>query len=147
MLATRKRVLGDEHPKTLRTAGNLAITLCDQGKHVKAEALYRKVLAAQKRVLGDEHPDTLVTAGNLANALRDQGKHAETEPHTLAATFAPWATGTKVVVHGLVNAAELNGRAGTILRWMASKGRYKVDLDGRSNSIKPTNLKLAPTAS
>ena len=51
------------------------------------------------------------------------------------------------MVHGLVNAAELNGRAGTILRWMASKGRYKVDLDGRSNSIKPTNLKLAPTAS
>ena len=51
------------------------------------------------------------------------------------------------MVHGLVNAAELNGRAGTILRWMASKGRYKVDLDGRSNAIKPTNLKLAPTAS
>ena len=51
------------------------------------------------------------------------------------------------MVHGLVAAAELNGQAGTIVRWMASKGRYKVDLDGRSNSIKPANLKLAPTSS
>ena len=71
----------------------------------------------------------------------------EAELHALAAAAAPWAAGTKVVVHGLVAAAELNGLAGTIVRWMASKGRYKVDLDGRSNSIKPANLKLAPTSS
>ena len=47
-----------------------------------------------------------------------------------------------MVVHGLVEAAELNIRTGTIVRWMAGKGRYQVDLDGRPNAIKPGNLKL-----
>ena len=47
-----------------------------------------------------------------------------------------------MVVHGLVKAAELNGRTGTIVRWMADTGWYQFDLDGRPNSIKPTNLKL-----
>ena len=47
-----------------------------------------------------------------------------------------------MVVQGLVKAAQLNGRAGTIVRWMADKGRYDVDLDGRPNSIKPGNLQL-----
>ena len=47
-----------------------------------------------------------------------------------------------MVVHKLVKAAELNGRPGTIVLWMAGKGRYQVDLGGRSSSIKPANLKL-----
>ena len=47
-----------------------------------------------------------------------------------------------MVVHGLVEAAELNIRTETIVRWMAGKGRYQVDLDGRPNAIKPGNLKL-----
>ena len=47
-----------------------------------------------------------------------------------------------MVVHGLVKAAELNGRTGTIVLWLADTGRYQVDLDGHPNSIKPTNLKL-----
>jgi TPR repeat protein len=53
-----------------------------------------------------------------------------------------WPAGTQVVVQGLVKAAQLNGRAGTIVRWVADKGRYQVDLGGRPNSIKPGNLKL-----
>lgn len=50
--------------------------------------------------------------------------------------------GTKVVVQGLIKAAELNGRAGKIVRWTAGKGRYQVDLGGRLNAIKPSNLRL-----
>ena len=53
-----------------------------------------------------------------------------------------WPAGTKVVVQGLVKAAELNGRTGTIVQWMVGKGRCHVDLGGGSNSIKPANLKL-----
>ena len=51
--------------------------------------------------------------------------------------------GTLVLAHGLINASELNGRTGTVVRWVAGKGRYIVVLGGRFNSIKPTNLKLA----
>ena len=47
-----------------------------------------------------------------------------------------------MVVHGLVKAAELNGRTGTIVRWIADTGRYQVDLDGRVNSTKPSYLQL-----
>ena len=79
MLATLKRVLGDEHPNTLQTAGNLASTYRDQGKHAEAEALKIELLATLKRVLGDEHPSTLLTTGNLASTYLDQGKHAEAE--------------------------------------------------------------------
>ena len=56
---------------------------------------------------------------------------------------ASWSAGTKVVVHGLVKAAELNYQTATIVRWMADKGRYRVNLDGQAKSIKPANLKLA----
>ena len=73
------RVLGSEHPSTLRTASNLAVTLKAQGKYVEAETMYRETLAARQRVLGSEHPDTLGTAGNLANALCAQGKCDEAE--------------------------------------------------------------------
>ena len=78
-LAAQKRVLGDEHPNSLLTAANLAITLMQQGKDAEAEALCRETHAAQKRVLGDEHPNTLHTAGHLASSLMQQGKDAEAE--------------------------------------------------------------------
>ena len=72
----QKRVLGDEHPDTLNTAGNLALSCSEQGKYAEAEALQREVLAVQKRVLGAEHPDTLRTAGHLAESCSEQGTHA-----------------------------------------------------------------------
>ena len=39
VLAARKRVQGEEHPNTLTTAGNLASSLSDQGKHAEEEGL------------------------------------------------------------------------------------------------------------
>lgn len=85
-----------------------------------------------------------------AGKKESKGKKMDSKTERAAPSTAPphvqhWATGTKVVVHSLVKAAELNGRTGTITRWMAGKGRYVVDLDGRSNSIKPANLQLAST--
>jgi hypothetical protein len=40
-LAIRKRVLGGEHPDTLRTMNNLALVLGRQGKYADAEIMYR----------------------------------------------------------------------------------------------------------
>ena len=75
--AVQTRVLGAEHADTLTTAGNLAISLNQQGKHAEAEQMQREVLAAQTRVLGPEHDDTLTTADDLARTLAEQGKHVE----------------------------------------------------------------------
>ena len=68
VLAARQRKLGADHPDTLTTASNLAITISKQGKYAEAEQMQREVLAAQERHLGADHPDTVTTAGNLADS-------------------------------------------------------------------------------
>ncbi|KAJ7798192.1 P-loop containing nucleoside triphosphate hydrolase protein [Mycena olivaceomarginata] len=75
VLEKQKQVLGDDHPDTLRTMGNLAWTYLDLGEHQKAKELNLTVLEKQKQVLGDNHPDTLCTMGNLANTYSDLGEH------------------------------------------------------------------------
>ena len=72
-LAVRRRVLGEEHPATLTSMNNLALTLSAQGDLAGARSLQEQVLAVSRRVLGEEHPDTLGSMNNLANTLRAQG--------------------------------------------------------------------------
>ena len=79
VLAIRERVLGAEHPDTLRIRNSLASALQIQGKYAEAEQEHRAVLAIQERVLGAEHPDTLKSRNRAALALGAQGKHAEAE--------------------------------------------------------------------
>jgi tetratricopeptide (TPR) repeat protein len=77
VLAARTRLLGAEHPDTLRTAHDLADTLYAQGDYAGARARYEAVLAARTRLLGAEHPDTLHAAHDLAGTLYAQGDYAE----------------------------------------------------------------------
>ena len=79
LIDLQRRVLGREHPSTLATINNLALSLGGQGKHTEAEQIQRELLDVRRRVLGPEHPDTLTTMGNLANSRWSQGKHAEAE--------------------------------------------------------------------
>jgi hypothetical protein len=65
VLCEQMRVLGEEHPDTLRTRSNLAVSLSRQGDHVEAEEMCHTALASRIRVLGVSHPDTLRTARNL----------------------------------------------------------------------------------
>jgi tetratricopeptide (TPR) repeat protein len=76
VLAARTRLLGAEHPDTLRTAHDLAGTLYAQGDYAGARARYEAVLAVRTRLLGAEHPDTLRTAHDLAGTLYAQGDYA-----------------------------------------------------------------------
>ncbi len=73
VLAINRQELGDEHPDTLTSMGNLASTLRSQGDLPGARALQEQVLAISRRVLGDEHPNTLTSISNLAHMLGDQG--------------------------------------------------------------------------
>jgi hypothetical protein len=68
-----------EHPATLTSAVNLAVSLCYQGKYAQAERIEREVLGTRRRILGEEHPDTLQSADNLAWSLSRQGKYADAE--------------------------------------------------------------------
>lgn len=65
----RRRILGDEHPDTLTSMNNLAVTLSDQGDLTGAREKQEEVLEITSRILGDEHPDTSVSAWNLFSTL------------------------------------------------------------------------------
>ncbi|KAJ7732769.1 P-loop containing nucleoside triphosphate hydrolase protein [Mycena olivaceomarginata] len=75
VLEKQKQLLGDNHPHTLFTMGNLANTYSNLGQHQKAKALKVIVLEKQKQFLGENHPHTLFTMGNLANTYSDLGEH------------------------------------------------------------------------
>jgi tetratricopeptide (TPR) repeat protein len=74
-----RKVMGPEHPDTLRSISNLARVLDMQGKYEEAELMNRQALAQREIVLGPEHPDTLTSMGSLAIVISNQGKNEEAE--------------------------------------------------------------------
>lgn len=79
VLAMRERVLGSEHPDTLRSMTKLAPAYYRQGRYEEAATLERVLLGMRERVLGSEHPDTLTSMISLARAYQRQGKLKEAE--------------------------------------------------------------------
>jgi eukaryotic-like serine/threonine-protein kinase len=78
-LELRRRALGAEDAKTLKTLTSLARVAFQQGKYAEAEALQSQALDAQRRVLGSEHPDTLASMNSLAVVYEEEGKYAQAE--------------------------------------------------------------------
>jgi tetratricopeptide (TPR) repeat protein len=79
VIQVQERVLGADHPDTLKSRNNLATGLRVQGKNDEAEQEHRAVLKIRERVLGAEHPDILANRNNLGTTLQAQGKSAEAE--------------------------------------------------------------------
>ncbi|KAL2833728.1 violaceus kinesin [Aspergillus cavernicola] len=79
VLEIQKQALGPEHPDTLISMANLALTYWNQGQWRKAEELGVQVLEIQKQVLGPEHPDTLTSMANLASTYWNQGQLKKAE--------------------------------------------------------------------
>jgi Tetratricopeptide repeat len=88
-LARRRRDLGEDHPDTLASAGNLAVSLRAAGEYQAARELDEDSLARRRRILGEDHPDTLASASGLAISLRAVGGHPGTltSPSSLAASI------------------------------------------------------------
>src|SRR6266567_2149492 len=61
VMEKKKHLLGEKHPDTLTSMGDLAATYLDQGQWKKAEALQVVVMEKSKHLLGEEHPDTLTS--------------------------------------------------------------------------------------
>jgi eukaryotic-like serine/threonine-protein kinase len=78
-LDLRRRVLGPEHPDTLKSMNSLAVVYWYGGKYPQAEDLHRQTLEIKRRVLGPEHPDTLMSMNNLGVVYDDEGKYAQAE--------------------------------------------------------------------
>jgi tetratricopeptide (TPR) repeat protein len=79
-LSLRRRLLGEDHPDTLASMGDLAVLYRDQSKPARAELLLAKLLNIQRRVLGEDAPDTLESAHELAQIYEEEDKNAQAEP-------------------------------------------------------------------
>jgi tetratricopeptide (TPR) repeat protein len=79
VMQTRKTLLTDEHPDTLLSIGDLALTYWNQGRWKDAEELFVQVMQTSKKVLTDEHPDMLLSIANLAATYSNQGRWKEAE--------------------------------------------------------------------
>lgn len=80
LIPLQARLLGPEHPDTLRARAALAENLDARGWHEEAEQRLCAVLPLQQRVLGALHPDTLNTCRSLAECLQAQHKTQEAQP-------------------------------------------------------------------
>ncbi|CAI9636424.1 unnamed protein product [Alternaria burnsii] len=79
VMEARKKALGNEHPNTLISMGNLASTYNQQGQWKEAEELEVRVMQTMKKALGEVHPDTLNSMANLASTYSKQGRWKEAE--------------------------------------------------------------------
>ena len=62
----RKEKLEADHPSTLTSIANLAVTYGEQGREDEAEKLEVQVIEIQKEKLEADHPSTLISMNNLA---------------------------------------------------------------------------------
>jgi tetratricopeptide (TPR) repeat protein len=76
VLEISRRVLGEEHPDTLRSMNNLAESLSAQGDLNRARELQEKVLEIRRRILGEKHPDTSNSEWNLLMSLLKLGEQS-----------------------------------------------------------------------
>jgi hypothetical protein len=146
-----KRVLGAEHPSTLKAANNLATTLSRQGRHSKAKKILQAAVATCERVLGPTHLTTLQYISNLESVLAWAHIRAKL-PAKAAAPVAAGsarrlATGTHVIVQRLETKPEHNSKQARVLAFDARSERYVVVLgNGKELSHKPECVASAQCA-
>ncbi len=68
-LALRRENLGDEHPDTLRSVGNLGVLWGELRRDEQAEALLREALESLRDLHGGDHPETLLALHRLGSFL------------------------------------------------------------------------------
>ncbi|KAH8833277.1 hypothetical protein DL96DRAFT_718752 [Flagelloscypha sp. PMI_526] len=72
-----KDCLGLEHPDTLVSMNNLALTYSGLGRHPEALDLQEQGLRLRKQISGPEHPATLTIMDNLSQTYSELGRHTE----------------------------------------------------------------------
>ena len=75
----RMKVLGAEHPGTIKSKHTLAWAYRGQGRYQEADELYAQVLDSRKKLLGEQHPDTLVSRHCLACTFQRPGRYLEAD--------------------------------------------------------------------
>jgi hypothetical protein len=89
-LEAQERILGPEHPDTLRSWNNYCVSLRRKGCVDLAEPIARKVVETTAKVLGESHPQTINRYANLVLTLIMLGKLEEAR-QILAANWRLYA--------------------------------------------------------
>jgi hypothetical protein len=90
-LQANRETLGDRHPETLISIGNLADLLRALGDLDEAEAALGNAVGAAQEVFGSNHMVTLVTTAKAARLQHAQPGGAAAGKELLAATVARMA--------------------------------------------------------
>ena len=72
-LEGKRETLGDLHPSTLTSIGNLGGLMYSKGDLAAAEPFYREALKGRRETLGSRHPQTLTSINNLGKLLKEKG--------------------------------------------------------------------------
>ncbi|MBZ5548454.1 MAG: serine/threonine-protein kinase [Acidobacteriia bacterium] len=78
-LDSRRRLLGPDHPDTLRSMDQMSRNLERQGHYPEAEKLAREALNTRRRLLRPDDPEILASMHSLAGVILDEGHFAEAE--------------------------------------------------------------------
>ncbi|WP_055715422.1 FxSxx-COOH system tetratricopeptide repeat protein [Streptomyces torulosus] len=70
-------IYGEDHPRTVSAANNLAVSLRLSGDYYRARDLDRRMLELREEMQSPEHPLTIESAVNLGRDLRDCGDYEE----------------------------------------------------------------------
>ncbi|KAJ7830444.1 hypothetical protein B0H14DRAFT_2593350 [Mycena olivaceomarginata] len=84
-LIKQKKILGEDHPETLKVMGQLANTHQFLGQFRRAEELKAVVFDRQKSLLGINHPETLQTMEDLSATYVELAQFQEAERLTVTA--------------------------------------------------------------
>ncbi|KAI9824171.1 MAG: hypothetical protein M1826_007429 [Phylliscum demangeonii] len=137
VLETHERVLGPEHPETLRSMSILALTYAEQGRWDDAKKLQVQNLEIHKRVLGPEHPDTLASMHNLAWGYCKQGRWdeaAKLQVQNLEMRMTVLGPEHPDTLSGMGNLAFTYGKQG---RWDEAEKLQVQDLEIRKRVLGP----------
>jgi len=136
-----EKLLGKQHPNTLRTIYNLANVLHNQGDYGEAERLHRRVLEAREKELGTQHPDTLTSVHGLAELLVDKKMFVAAESLYRRAlegrekSLSPQHSHTLVSMSGLAHALHQQKR------YEEASSLYQQACDGLTQRFGSQHLK------
>jgi eukaryotic-like serine/threonine-protein kinase len=79
VLEARRRVLGAEHPNTIKSMHALAVVYQKEGKSSQSETVFKETQDLRRRVLGENNPDTRTGMILLADVELHEQKLTEAE--------------------------------------------------------------------
>ncbi|QRV95672.1 kinesin light chain [Ceratobasidium sp. AG-Ba] len=101
VIEAERTLLGDNHPHTLASLGNLAATYFNQRRFDQAEKLQLKILNALRKCPTEDRSNVLVHINNLASTYRRNGQWA------MAENLQVWVMNEMKQTHGMQHSSTL----------------------------------------